>query len=624
MPSLIITRNGIFENLVDLGGNLSIGRDQKNEIILKSPDVSRFHASIERGDGDQYILFDQRSRNGIWIDNQRVSRVPLTDALGFTIADYQFQFRSQSSGNTIQWMNRTRHADDENDIHLQETAFLAFPEDMPGSRLSSGMDAQRVSFLDRIQELIDIYDYRELIQKVLALSVEMIGGEVAYLVLEETGSGTGPMFYKHASDALAEYKVLKVSQSIIAKVLHHGRPLCIADAPKENPSPSVVAAGVQSAVCVPLTRGKKTIGCLYIDSRERCGALSQDALKILQALGFITAIAVENAWLKRLSATDSKRALQVGYSENTRINSEIMRDLYRKADLCAGSGYSVLIRGEAGTGKDLLARYIHLRSSRNDNYVAFNCSAVAGDLLESELFGSKKGAFSGAIDRQGKVGAAAGGTLFLDEIGDLSLPLQPKLLRFLENKSYYRVGDNQERHEDVRIIAATNRDLEKMVTEGRFRQDLFDRLNTIPLQVPPLRHRREEIKPLFQYLVQICADENEREPFTLEDKAMDTLTQYDWPGNVRELKNLVRRLAVLVPERSITLKRLLRVWQEYEPKIAPEPTMTLEEMEKRHIRNALSQNKWNIVQTARALGIVRDTLRRKMKKFRIEKPQTSK
>jgi transcriptional regulator with GAF, ATPase, and Fis domain len=622
VSSLIIKKNNDFENLYRVEGNIRIGRDLKNDIVLQSTAVSRVHATIERGDGDQYILFD-KSQNGTWVNGKKIQREILAHNMSFVISDYQFYFkedRPEDSDRLV--INGT--ADSENDqIYLEETQWLS-PELTPFSKIIQGISEAEIAFLDRMHELVDIIDSQELIAKILDLSLEMFPVDVAYLALRQ--SIRDDLITIDRKSRLGKTSLpFKVSQSIIQKVIKSGRPILIRDTQQQdNPSTSIMSIGAKTVACIPLKRRKETIGCLYIDSRRQSGILSEKDLNLLQFLSFLIAVAVENSRLIRIASPGADGCRENLMNEKPVYESEIMRDLFSKAFHCAPSPYSVLIRGEPGTGKDLLARAIHAYSGRNHKYVALNCAMIPSDLLESELFGVKKGAFSGATaDHQGKIEAAAGGTLFLDEIGDLRFDLQPKLLRFLENKTFYRLGESHERRSDARIIAATNRDLKAMIQDNQFRQDLYDRLNTIPLHVPPLRERKEDITPLINLFSRKCAAENEREPFYFPEDTLEIMKKYHWPGNVRELLNLIRRVAVWIPEQQIRKDRLLAEWNISEaiPEMKGSRILKLEDVEKQHILFAISHNNWNVAKTARSLDIARDTLNRKMKKFKLKKPK---
>ncbi len=303
-----------------------------------------------------------------------------------------------------------------------------------------------------------------------------------------------------------------------------------------------------------------------------------------------------------------------------------MEAVFELARTAAKSNSTVLILGESGTGKEVLARAIHAESPRKDGaFVGVSCAALTETLLESELFGHEKGAFTGATGSvRGKFEIAAGGTLFLDEIGDISPKLQLDLLRVLDAREFRRVGGTQLLRADVRIIAATNRDLKKLVETGTFREDLYYRLNVIPVTLPPLRERKEDIPLLVDhFLVQLRVEM--RKPLeALSKEAMEMLMAHDWPGNVRELRNVLERAAVLTRGPILTpldLDLALPVASGSPGGVAPEGADSLREVERRHIVATLKQHHWNITRSAKALGIDRVTLYNKIKRYQVREDE---
>jgi NtrC-family two-component system response regulator AlgB len=294
-----------------------------------------------------------------------------------------------------------------------------------------------------------------------------------------------------------------------------------------------------------------------------------------------------------------------------------MRQALEVAFKAAASEVTVLLRGESGTGKGVLARAIHARSSRATGpFVTVNCPSLSAELLESELFGHVRGAFTGAVrDTFGKVAAAEGGTLFLDEIGDLPLPLQPKLLRLLQEKRYERVGETHTRVSDVRIVAATNRDLEAEIARGRFREDLFFRLNVIAVTLPPLRQRVHDILPLAEHLLQFFARQSGKTLTGFTEEAKAALQRYPWPGNIRELRNAVERAVLLTTGPLVGLADLpSQLGQPIPIGIEVGARVTLEQLEAEHIRCIL-QSTATIEEAAAMLGIDPSTLYRKRKRY---------
>ncbi len=292
----------------------------------------------------------------------------------------------------------------------------------------------------------------------------------------------------------------------------------------------------------------------------------------------------------------------------------------------------VLITGENGTGKELVARAIHNYSHRRDKpFVEVNCAAIPEELIESELFGHEKGAFTGATAlRKGKFDLAHEGTLFLDEIGDMSLKTQAKVLRILQERKFERVGGSRTIEVDVRVIAATNKDLEAEIRNGNFREDLYYRLNVLPFHVPPLRERHEDIPLLAQHFLEFYCSKESREHKSLDQGAMTALTHYSWPGNVRELKNIIERLVIMTPDSVITERHLplaiaSRKARASTTRTTPQTFIdpanfreAREEFEKEFILQKLEEYDWNISRTAEAIGIERSNLHRKIKSFGVE------
>lgn len=301
------------------------------------------------------------------------------------------------------------------------------------------------------------------------------------------------------------------------------------------------------------------------------------------------------------------------------VESEKMVALYQDVLAVSGINVPVLIRGEPGTGKEKVARTLHRFSRAPGAFVPLNCSAIPEALFESELFGSVKGAFHNAPDKPGKLELAHNGTILLDEIGDMNLSIQPKLLRFLEDKLLTRLGDNRTRHVDVRVLAASNQDLETMTLDGTFRDDLYHRLVCIRLAIPPLRERKEEIPALARFFLEQFAQQHQWDAPPVSDNAMRMLEEWDWPGNIRELMNVLLNASIqargkpLRTEHLTSIKRGAGNSQTGPPK--PFPAMM--DMEKQHMLDALAKTGGNKREAARILGISRDTLYRRMKKYGI-------
>ncbi|MGC8871851.1 MAG: sigma-54-dependent transcriptional regulator [Caldimicrobium sp.] len=298
-----------------------------------------------------------------------------------------------------------------------------------------------------------------------------------------------------------------------------------------------------------------------------------------------------------------------------------MQEILRLLERIIPTKSTVLILGESGTGKGVLAEFIHYNSPRKDKpFISINCSAIPETLLESELFGYKKGAFTGAVsDKKGLIELANEGTLFLDEIGDMPLNLQAKILKFLEFGEFIPLGDTVKKQVDVRVIAATNKDLEALIKEGKFREDLYYRLNVIEIKIPPLRERKEDIPALTYFFIDKLSKEHGKKIKGITSEALTCLMQYNWPGNVRELKNVIERAIILATEEYITLNELPeRIKGEKNLSQSSKPLKeALEEFEKNIILKTLKQCAYNKEKAAQLLGIDLATLYRKLKKYQL-------
>lgn len=330
--------------------------------------------------------------------------------------------------------------------------------------------------------------------------------------------------------------------------------------------------------------------------------------------------------LERKNLEQENRSLRKSLARKCLLvgESPSLEEVKEQAFRAAKGNSRVLITGESGVGKELVARLLHERSTRASGaFVEVNCAAIPQELIESELFGHEKGSFTGAFERKrGKFELADGGTLFLDEVGDMSLQTQAKLLRVLETQQFQRVGGSSNIKVDVRVIAATNKDLEEMIKEGQFRSDLYFRLNVIPLPVPPLRERRSDIPLLVEHFLAELAEEYGQARRKVEPKAMKKLMGYDWPGNIRELRNLIERLVIMTPAESIGAGGI-----DFDRAAGGDDYMNIgtlkdarDSFEKDFIAKKLGEHNWNISRTAEAIEIERSNLHRKIKALDIKLP----
>lgn len=329
--------------------------------------------------------------------------------------------------------------------------------------------------------------------------------------------------------------------------------------------------------------------------------------------------------LERSSLEAENKSLREDLTRKWRIvgNSPKMAFLLEQVEMAAKSNSRVLILGESGSGKELVAHILHEKSSRaNKPFIEMNCAAIPQELIESELLGHEKGSFTGAFERKkGKFELADEGTLFLDEVGDMSLSTQAKVLRVLETQEFQRVGGNRNIKVDVRIITATNKDLVEEVKKGNFREDLLFRLNVIPITIPPLREKKEDIPELVGYFLDYFSAEYRQKPKKMTPEAMKKLEGYDWPGNIRELRNMIERLVIMTPAQVITPKNILLGESSRSDYFSLNTLKeSREAFEKEFIMRKLEENNWNISKTAEVLDIERSNLHRKIKAYDIRTP----
>jgi formate hydrogenlyase transcriptional activator len=425
------------------------------------------------------------------------------------------------------------------------------------------------------------------------------------------------------------------------KTIIEGKSRYVADVDQDTfIGPAGREVGTKSYVSMPIFFEGKTVGVLNITSQKK-NAFDEEELKLLEVVARQIEVAINNAQQAealRKALTEVEQLKNRLQAENIYLQEEIkteynfeeiigqskaLQKALRKVEQVAPTEATVLIQGETGTGKELVARAIHNVSPRKDRpLVKVNCPALPAGLIESELFGHEKGAFTGALSHKiGRFELANGGTIFLDEIGDLPLELQAKLLRVLQEGEFERVGGSRTIKVDVRVIAATNQDLKKVVEEGKFRQDLYYRLNVFPILIPPLRERKEDIPVLVRYLAMKYGTRLGKKVETIPQKTMDALLAYPWPGNVRELENMIERSVILAHSSVIQIDESLDV--QVDTDLHNAVSGSLEDVERSHILRVLDETNWVIHGkrgAALVLGLNPDTLRSRMKKLGIKRP----
>ena len=499
---------------------------------------------------------------------------------------------------------------------------------------------------DRLQVLLDVnnvlvshLDVRELFEAIAACLRRVMHHEYTSLALYDPVTKRMRvqfLDFPEGRGVIREEMSIAVESSPSGCSFRSRQPLLASRAELEKYDSEIarhlLAEGVRSVCCVPLVTRNRVLGALNVASL-RDAAFTQADADLLSQVSAQIAIAVENALaFKEIAELKNKLAEEKLYLEDeirTEFNFEeivgdsaVLKLILRQVETVAPTDSTVLIQGETGTGKELVARAIHNLSNRRERtFVKVNCAAIPTGLLESELFGHERGAFTGAIARKiGRFELAHGGTLFLDEVGDIPLELQPKLLRVLQEQEFERLGSTRTIRVDVRVVAATNRDLARMVAEREFRSDLYYRLNVFPLLMPPLRDRHEDIPQLVRYLAQKYARRMNKRIESIPSETLDALTRYHWPGNVRELENLIERAVILSagPALRVPLAEL-----KPPAEAATEALVTLEAAERQHILRALEETNWVLGGprgAATRLGMKRTTLQSRMSKLKITRP----
>ncbi len=419
--------------------------------------------------------------------------------------------------------------------------------------------------------------------------------------------------------------VERLSDTIVKRVMDTRQPLRIEDALHDaefNASSSVVNLKLASVMCLPLVMRGELLGAIYLGNDKLANLFSERELEVATSFCSTAVLLIELG--RQLDELRSdKKALLDRLEEHTYGDiigaCDAMRDIFRKIDKVAGTDISVLVTGETGTGKELIAREIHRRSPRhNGAFVAINCGAIPENLLESELFGHARGAFTGAVSaRPGRFQAASGGTLLLDEIGEMPAALQVKLLRALQEGAVTRVGENKPETVDIRVVAATNKDLEEELQAGRFREDLYYRINVVHLHLPPLRERGEDAVTLAKWFLGRAVRELASKVKGFSPQALVAIKRFRWPGNIRQLENRIKK-AVVLAERPLISPDDLELRPEQLDPILP-LAQARDEWQQRYINDVLERNGGNRTKTAKDLGVDPRTIFRHLERIEAEK-----
>ena len=642
----------------------TVGRSSTNRVVVRDEVCSRNHCEVFQS-GDRWLLRDLSSRNGTLVNGVTVEGDwPLEEGqiiqigncdLGFT-SDLLHAFpepESTSQDNTADtaemmvFDDPSPESEPEIVDRRRENRFRDQASTV-GGELDGEPGTQRTS-----RDLTSLY------RLALDMGAARDAEQLAHVVLDGLFAGTradiGAVLLlpkglrnRPRSDELrvAAYRSVKdlpyqkVSDYLSSTVLVEAEAVLardVADDSKLVDRDSLGQIHAQSVICAPLIARDVTFGVIHLYSTDRENLLESNDLEFSLAVADQLAVALDG--LQDRESLVKGLAQVQGENESLRsqlaIDSELVGDSEQMDELrgiierIASTDATVLVRGESGVGKELVARAIHFRSRRRQGpFVCMNCAALSESLLESELFGHEKGAFTGATDRKpGKFEQSDGGTLFLDEVGEMPPAIQAKFLRALEGPPFERVGGRTAVDADVRVVAATNRDLEEAVAEGTFRKDLYYRLFVVEIQVAPLRDHAEDIVQLAHFFCDQFVKKSGREISGFTPGALAALKAYDWPGNVRELRNAVERTVILcagdqISEADIQLSTLATT-DESSSSSSVVPSggnVSLETLEQQHILAVLESTEWNKSQAARILGIERSTLDRKLKRYQVSRP----
>ena len=482
------------------------------------------------------------------------------------------------------------------------------------------------ALLDISQKINSIQDFDGLLQSILDIALQQLSAERGFILLQDASREDELLAraVRHIdSDKISEVK--DISHSTVQKVLKTAQPILTFDALSDDrfdAAHSVMLHQIRSIVCVPFLLRGELQGLIYIDSRNEKARLTKQSLAFLQAFANQAAIALENArLLQELQQENAilKEEFHRIYSFKEIIGkSKAMQQVFQMMSKVLDNDATVLISGASGTGKELVSRAIHYNGRRKDRpFVAINCGAIPENLIESELFGHKKGAFTGAVsDKKGLIESAVDGTLFLDEVGELPLATQVKLLRFLQNQQFTPVGDVRARQANVRIISATNRNLQEAIEEGLFREDLYYRLNVIQIPLPPLRERAKDIPLLAQHFLRTFSKKLGKKVSGCSGEAIDLLQEYHWPGNVRELENALERAVVMDADGRIGADDLVLPARK-RTMAGIEAGLTLDGLSRQLLEKTLATVDGNKTRAAEMMGVSLRWVHYKMKEWGI-------
>jgi transcriptional regulator with GAF, ATPase, and Fis domain len=591
MPSLRTTAPGRPPTVYHLYKKItSIGSGPDNDVVLPDPLIGDTYASIHF-DGQTYTITTLARKAEVVVNGKKRGKHKLSHDDKLVIGSCELRFAL-----------------------LDE----APPVEDEAAQTVADLDAYGKLY-DFSEKLMQKRELGELLDTLMDLVIEITSADKGFLILMEGDSLDVKIARNLRKENIAD-AVSQLSDSIVAKVVASRRPVIISDAMHDTEfaaAKSVMQLRLSSVICVPLLDRGRLLGIIYVGNDSIVDLFQEATMRVLTVFAAQASLIVANALLLNELQVDNKKlaerleAVRFGEIVGT---SAPMQAVYRKVEKIAPTDISVLITGETGTGKELIAREIHTRSPRAGKpFVTINCGAIPENLLESELFGHVKGAFTGAVaNKLGKFQAADGGTLFLDEVGEMPLELQVKLLRAIQERVVVRVGDTRSESVDIRILTATNRDLEKEIAGGRFREDLYYRLNVVNLQLPPLRARGEDVIVIARYLLSRYTREFDAKVKGFSPNATVAMRKHAWPGNIRELENRIKK-AIVLAESTVIGPDDLGLSADNLPAI-----LTLAEakdkFQREYINEVLAVNNGNRTKTARDLGVDPRTIFRHLEK----------
>jgi transcriptional regulator with GAF, ATPase, and Fis domain len=614
-PRLLVVAGPLKDSTIPLpDGEVTLGRDPANTVSVVDPSISRKHCQLRRSEDGRFQIRDLDSRNGTVVNGMPIKEAWLAHGDEVTLGDSVLLFLlneelQEASGSPVQFEDSVPAAETKL-IHPRDVVYLQ-PDRLLQELPPSSQVARNLNALLKISRVVHaIRNLDELQAQLLSLIFEVVPAGRGAILLSADG---GQEFQSHyARTRHGGHQFVPVSRTITRQVMEENVGILGADVPgsgKFRDVESLAASDVRSLLCVPLTIFDRAIGCIYLDSVDPANQFHEDHLQLLAAVAGISSVALENARSLQWLEEENRRLVAEVSEEKTLVgDSPAMKEVFQFIAKVAPTDSTVLITGESGTGKELAARALHRNSPRrNRSFVAINCAAIPETLLESDLFGHERGAFTGAVcQKKGRLEVADGGVVFLDEIGELAPALQVKLLRVLQEREFERLGGTRPIKVDIRLIAATNRDLNEAVRTGGFREDLFYRLAVMQKTMPPLRDRKEDIPTLTRHFVQKYAKRCNVKLKPVARETMAALTHYDWPGNVRELENAIERALVMGSSDVILLEDLPDALVEQDPAAEIDEGKyhaSVKALKKQLILDAVGQTRGNYVEAARLLGV---------------------